>query len=115
MNATQSEQDIKALYNTASSAGLWIVPRDKCCKLLAVMLVFGGGNEAFVMNPTLREACFFAQRMFHIQGGEVPDAEATIEIQRLVAECGGERNVGGHQPDWAVAIAKEYKFKLNGG
>ena len=99
-----------SLLRTAAEAGLWVIPRQRCLELLAACYVFGGGCEAFVFNERLSEAVQFAQRMIGVEGGEHPSPDDVEELKRLIGECGDFSKPG--KPDWAVALAKEYKFEL---
>jgi hypothetical protein len=47
-------------YVTAGLAGLKIISDDTCCRLLAWLYVYGGGNEQ-VLDSRVSNAIFYAQ------------------------------------------------------
>lgn len=102
--------DYANMLATSADAGLWVVPRLKCLRLLAVCYIWGGANEAFVCDVRLREDILFAKKMIGVNGTNHPSPEDTETLQRLVSECGDfDRPT---KPDWAVALAAEYRLAL---
>ena len=64
-----------------ASVGLSHLSRDTAARILAVVGVYGGSSEAFKYNEKLRIDMFTAQRMFNINGGEIPDPEGVMMIK----------------------------------
>lgn len=71
-----------------SLAGVGIKPLsdDTCCRLLAVVYVFGGEREAFTHNARLLADTRHAQKRLRLSGGEAPDAELVPVMNRYIAE-----------------------------
>jgi hypothetical protein len=46
------------LYATIASAGMKIISDDLCCRILAYVYTYGGGNEMLVFNDTICSAVF---------------------------------------------------------
>ena len=110
--------DLLALYRTALSAGLPVssISTDKCCKILAWVYVYGGGNAA-VIEGTFHNAILYAQARANIAGGERPDGDCVKMIQRYVKSIiahdldkKGYRN----PPDWVHELEDEYGIKYKG-
>jgi hypothetical protein len=60
---------------------------DFCCKLLAWVFIFGGGNEAITLNKVMRESIFVAQKRLNLLGGEVPNAELLPLLQKYIRQA----------------------------
>lgn len=69
-----------------ASVGMNHLSFDTCAKILAVVYVYGGGNEDFTLNDKLRVDYNSAQRRFNITGGETPDAEGVEAINAYIME-----------------------------
>jgi len=104
-------------------AGLPIISTDNCCRLLAWLYVFGGGNEAVTQDDKLRNSIVYAQYRLNILGGEVPDVEWLPVLCDYIAElecyakdvaaaikAGKDKNEV-PQPDWLEGVEKQYKVK----
>ena len=68
---------LQTRHQTATMLGMpgmepW--PPDKAARLMAIMQVFGN-NEHFTHSPKFLEDCKYIQELYHIEGGETPDAE----------------------------------------
>lgn len=67
------------------SAGLWNLSLDYCAKLLAVVYLYGGGDESFTFNRRLLIDTQTAKDRLNIAGAEVPDEEGA-ELLRHYAK-----------------------------
>jgi hypothetical protein len=104
----------KALYAMAASAGLWIIPREKCRQLLALLHAFGGGDSQWTITG-LAFKCLFAAQMLKVEGGETPDAEDITEIRRLLQEVMPNGLLGKPAdplPAWAEHLLRENRVRL---
>lgn len=59
---------------------------DTCCKLLAVVYVYGGANEAFTHNKNLVTDWRAAARRLNISGGETIDPEGHPLLRQYIRE-----------------------------
>jgi len=98
------------LYETALSAGLPVISGDKCCRLLAWLYVYGGGNEQ-VIEGKLNAAIIYAQKRLNILGGETPDAELMPVLTEYVRSIADFKN----PPEWVDRLEKEYGLKPRRG
>jgi len=106
----------KALYDTALSAGIQIISDDKCCQLMAYLLVYGGVNEQVVVEGRISSAMLYAQKRLNLLGGETPNAELLPVLQGYIKSLGGERASNEqfeNPPDWVVELEKEYGIKAH--
>ena len=78
--------DYGKLMATSELAGLKIISDDWCCKLLAWLLVYGGGNESVVQSNMLFVDIITAQTRLNIKGGEMPDSELFLVMKKYVDE-----------------------------
>ena len=90
---------------------------------MAIVYVHGGGEEEMVLNQKFVNDVQYIQRRFHIQGGEVPDAEFVGIMQEYVRSLEvymkenrrdpkhGDSSI----PDWAHKLMSDrYGMKLHG-
>ena len=94
--------DYGKLMATSELAGLKIISDDWCCKLLAWLLIYGGGNESVVQNNKLFVDIITAQTRLNIKGGEMPDSELVLVMKKYVDEI-----IKKHS-EWVVEIEKKY-------
>jgi hypothetical protein len=96
----------RQFYMTAGSAGLKIIPDDKCCRLLAWLYVYGGGNEQ-VIDGRLSGHIMYAQARLNIDGGEIPDRELAGVMKDYVKSITDYHN----PPEWVNELESEYKIR----
>ncbi len=77
---------LKKMSATMAVAGLQLLSEDRCCKLLAITYVFGGGNEAFTYNLKLLRHIFYAQKYFNIEGGYTVEGKHILKIRKYIKE-----------------------------
>jgi hypothetical protein len=93
-------------YVTAGLAGLKIIPDDKCCRLLAWLYVYGGGNEQ-VLDSRVSGAIFYAQGRLNLLGGETPNVDLLPVLQGYIKGITDYNN----PPEWVIELEKEYGIK----
>ena len=94
--------DYGKLMATSELAGLKIISDDWCCKLLAWVLFYGGGNESVVQNNKLFVDIITAQTRLNIKGGEMSDVELVFVMKKYVEEISEGR------ANWIEEIEKKY-------
>jgi hypothetical protein len=110
------------LYAAAESVGMKIVSDDLCCRVLAYLYTYGGGNEMVVFNDRLRADIFEAQKRLNlnpIDGDPRPNAELLPVLQDYIKSItgGDEREfwLGNREhetpPEWVIELEKRYKIK----
>lgn len=93
------------------------ISHDTAARILAVVYVHGN-NEALVYNKKFLSEVEHIQKMYHVKGGESPDAELVELIQQYVKELeqyrdGHSNNPTGevvfrnHAPEWAHKLFTE--------
>jgi hypothetical protein len=75
----------RQFYVSAGLAGLKIITDDECCRLLAWLHVYGGGNEQ-VLDSRVSNAIFYAQGRLNLLGGETPNAGLLPVLQGYTGE-----------------------------
>lgn len=86
---------------------------DTCCKLLAIIYIFGGGREEFTLSSKFQTDIQYAQKRLNILGGEVPDKELTPVLQNYIKELAPDGIQGEwFKPLWAVELVKKYDINL---
>jgi hypothetical protein len=96
------------LQEAFMSIGTSMIKPDFACKLLAYVLVMGGGNEAAVMNPLMNAGIGMAAQLLNIKGGCVPNAELLPELQKRIREL--EDNM--ENTEWLPEIGDRYNLKI---
>lgn len=100
-------------FETLQSAGIKPLSDDTCCRLLAVLYVFGGERSEFTLHDKLTTDLRYAQRRLHLLGGETPDATLLPVLQRYISELAPQGlAVEPIKTPWAVELMKRYKIKL---
>lgn len=99
MNNKEKEQvreQINDLYSqmmdTFLSAGINPLSADTSAKLLAILYVYGGGNESFVLSKKFCKDADLACKRLNIEGGETPTEEGRQLIQKYVKELEDDIN-----------------------
>lgn len=113
MNQTVKSDLYKKWCDTLQSASIKPISDDTCCKLLAITYIYGGGNEAFVLNYKLQTDIRYAQKRLNILGGEIPDLKLTPILRRYIREL-APKGIDGEwkKTRWAVELTKRYGLTL---
>lgn len=69
-----------------SNVGINAISNDTCAKLLAILYVFGGGQEFFVFNKKCFAEVKYAQKLFNIGGTCIPTVQGIELIQMYVKD-----------------------------
>lgn len=106
--ATQLYKDWLGAFE---AIGTPVVSHDTAARILAVLCVHGN-NEAMVMNKKFLAEVEHIQKMYHVEGGETPDAELAKLIRQYVSELEQYRDIhananSSHAPEWAHKLFKE--------
>lgn len=68
------------------TVGLKPISDDTCCKLLAVVYVFGGNSESFTSHLKLVADIQYSQKRMNINGGLIPNADLLPILQTYIKE-----------------------------
>ena len=68
-----------------ASIGTPAISRDTAARILAVVYVHGN-NEAMTYNRKFLTEIEHIKQMYHIDGGETPDADIVMLIKRYIGE-----------------------------
>jgi hypothetical protein len=93
--------------------GVWSPMDDEAaCRLMAWLLVFGGGCEAVTQNPVMLAHIHSAQRKLNIFGGNVPDARLSAIMREYYLQIKDFQypNPQIAMPQWALDIFKRYRI-----
>lgn len=89
--------------------------RDLAARILAVTYVHGN-NEALVYNSKYLQDIHHIEKMYHVEGGESPDADLVMLIKQYVSELEQCRDEHGNDPNESGAVfqnkAPEWARKL---
>lgn len=110
--------DNQQWLETCRQADIPALSKDTCARLLAIIGVIGGSMEAFTHNKKLIADWKYAQKRFHIEGGEIPDPEGAELIKKYYHELmdyynSAPRNEQSESPmavvhpQWVVDMMKE--------
>lgn len=103
----------EVMYDSALAAGLPIVSRETCAIICAMLLVWGN-HEMFTHNHRLVCELRYAQKWFHVDGGESPDAEFTAILQGYVSQLQLVQDRENRVPDYIDNLFQErYGFHFN--
>lgn len=106
---------LQTRHQTATMLGMigmepW--PPHKAARLMAIVQVFGN-NEGFTLSPKFKIDREYIQQLYHIDGGEVPDADFAAHLRYWVRQyelVGGPNDrVFIDAKEW---IKKMYNFQL---
>lgn len=96
------------MADTALAAGIPLISMDTAAKLLAAVLQYGGGNEAFVFCDHLRADLHYISGRWGVRGGETPDPDLVEAIREY------RKEMTGLPPEWLKSLFKErYGVQLN--
>ena len=102
-----------AMYESALQVGLPIVSRETCAIICAMLQVWGN-HEMFTHNHRLVAELLYAQKRFHVEGGESPDAEFATIMQSYVSQLELMQQREDRVPDHIDHLFQErYKFHFN--
>lgn len=106
------ERFIKGMYSACRQMNLEIVPMDVGARVMA-FVGLQGGDERTVMSLRLMTELEHLQELYHIKGGEVPDKDFVMLIQKYTKELKEYTDAhNGEWPDWLNSlIEKRYGFK----
>ena len=105
-------EEYTKLLNTAEAAGIPIISDNHCCKLLAWVYAYGGGNEAVVFNVKLNENIKYAQRRLNITGGATPNPALYTELRNRIMEADKAITGKTDNPKWATDICDFYNISV---
>lgn len=102
----------KAMYAACRQMNLEIVPKDTGARVMA-FVGLAGGDERICLSPRLKCELEHLQELYHIQGGEVPDEDFVLLIQKYTKELKDYTdNHDGEFPEWLNKLIEErYGFK----
>lgn len=106
-NNEQQINDYKAMLATAEQCGIKIISDDKCCRILAWLLVHGGGNESTTINLKLNTDILVAQKRLNLFGGERPNKDLLPKLQEYIKQAEA------YNPWWIEDLCKYYGLNLN--
>ena len=102
-----------AMYESALAVGLPIVSRETCAIICAMLLVWGN-DERFTHHHRLVCELRYAQKRFHVEGGESPDAEFAAILQSYVSQLQIAQDRENRVPDHIDNMFQErYGFHFN--
>lgn len=101
------------MYESALQVGLPIVSRETCAIICAMLLVWGN-HEMFTHNSRLVCELRYAQKRFHVEGGESPDPEFAKKLQYYVGNLELVQQREDRVPDYIDHLFQErYGFNFN--
>lgn len=109
MNTMFAGQLAANLENAFNQIGGSMMKNEFAAKLLAYVYVMGGGNEAVTIHEGLHAGIRIAQEKFNLKGGEVPDSEGVLLIQKYVYELEKKEL---HCP-WLSEIGERYNLDMH--
>lgn len=109
----------KAILRTGDACGISIMPLRKAARLMAIIYVWGGGDEQFTGSPKLKADVEYIQEKYQLYGGGVPPVDFVLALQAdvLALEDYIEKHRGENSqcPEWAKEFMKEYyNFVMKG-
>lgn len=106
--------DWKIYYDTidtAEKAGIYIISNDKCCQLLAWLLVIGGYTEESTHNKKLTIDLQFAAKRLNIGGAQTPNQKLLPVFRTYNNELIEYIKKKKNKPQWLIKIEEYYKLK----
>lgn len=98
-----------------AAIGTPTIGRDTAARILAVTYVHGN-NEALVYNSKYLQDIHHIEKMYHVEGGESPDADLVMLIKQYVNELEQYRDEHDNDPNESGAVfqnkAPEWARKL---
>lgn len=106
-------QERETLYNSALEMGIPIVDIETCA-IICAMLAVWGNHEMFTHNHRLVAELRYAQKRFHVEGGEVPDGEFKKKLEGYVKQLELMQKRESRVPDHIDTLFQNrYKFHFN--
>jgi len=99
---------INQLYDTCAQVGFKIFSDDECCRCLAWLYIYGGGNEE-VLSGSIYQTICYAQRRLNLIGGEMPNAELLTVLQGYIKSIADYKN----PPEWVLQFEKKHKLRAS--
>ena len=98
-----------------AAIGTPTIGRDTAARILAVTYVHGN-NEALVYNSKYLQDIHHIEKIYHVEGGESPDADLVMLIKQYVSELEQYRDEHDNDPNESGAVfqnkAPEWARKL---
>lgn len=86
---------------------------DTCCKLMAILYVFGGSSEVFTHNIKLVVDIKYAQRRMNLFGGEIANIDLLSNIKSYIKELQPNGLYGEDvKCDWAIELMNKYNINM---
>jgi hypothetical protein len=99
--------------DSLKSAGIHPISDDTCCKLLAILYVYGGDSEDFTHQYNLLLDIEYSMKRLNIDGAEIPNKELSELLRKYVNELQPQGWFGEREhPEWAVKLMKRYDIEL---
>lgn len=113
------EKFYMATLRTADAVGMSIIPLWKAARLMAIIYVWGGGDEGFTHCPKLKCDIDYLQEKYQLYGTGIPPAEFAIALQKEVRDleeyARNHTNEQGQCPQYAKDFMKDnYGFTMKG-
>ena len=86
-----------------AAIGTPAIGRDTAARILAVTYVHGN-NEALVYNSKYLQDIDHIEKMYHVEGGESPDADLVMLIKQYVSELEQYRDEHDNDPNESGAV-----------
>lgn len=99
----------KHMSEAFQKADIKPISDDTCCRLMAWLYKYGGGNEAVVYNVMLRTDILYAQKRLRLEGGETPDTELFPLLQSYLSQV--KDIFSNDRPEWVDFIDNRYGLK----
>lgn len=97
----------QSLYAACRQFGMAIVPMDVGARVMA-WVGLQGGDERVSLCPRLKCELEHLQKVYHVEGGEVPDKDFILLIQEYTKELKDHADShGGEWPEWLNELIKE--------
>lgn len=102
----------KSIYAACRQMNMAIVPKDTGARVMA-WVGLQGGDERITLSPRLQCELKHLQELYHIKGGEVPDKDFVLLVQKYTKELiDYTDNHDGDFPEWLNTLIQErYSFK----
>ena len=100
------------MYAACRQMDMAIVPMDVGARIMA-WVGLQGGDERVSLSPRLKCELEHLQELYHIKGGEVPDKDFVMLVQKYTKELNGYIYAhDGEFPEWLNTLIQErYGFK----
>lgn len=109
----------KAMLRTGDAVGMSIIPLHKAARLMAIIYVWGGGDEQFTSSPKLKADVEYIQEKYQLYGTGTPPVDFVLALQKDVKDLEDyittHKHEAGQCPEWAKQFMKEnYNFIMKG-